>query len=124
VFYAGDNDLALGKTPEKVSADFQRFVALVHEEHPQTRSLFVSIKPSIKRRELIEEIRDTNSRIREFCDSRPELDYLDVHAPMQGEDGHPRKELFSRTVCTSAPPVTTCGPRCSVRIWEQPTPLL
>src|SRR5207253_7881931 len=37
VFYAGDNDLAFGKTPEQVAADFQAFVRAVHKDSPKTK---------------------------------------------------------------------------------------
>lgn len=47
VFYAGDNDLAAGKTPAQVLDAFRSFVATMHRELPSTRVVFVSIKPSI-----------------------------------------------------------------------------
>ncbi len=45
VFYSGDNDLAGGKTPETVAADFKEFVAVVHKELPKTKIVLVSVKP-------------------------------------------------------------------------------
>jgi len=45
VLYAGDNDLAAGKTPERVLADFKQFVAKVEAALPETRIAFISIKP-------------------------------------------------------------------------------
>jgi hypothetical protein len=35
VFYCGDNDIAAGKTPERVLADFRRFVDLVRARLPE-----------------------------------------------------------------------------------------
>src|ERR1700722_7316573 len=46
VFYAGDNDLAEGRTPEQVAADYQAFVQTVRARLPETRIAFISIKPS------------------------------------------------------------------------------
>src|SRR5882762_482865 len=36
VFYAGDNDLAGGKTPQQVLKDFKAFVSRVHLKLPET----------------------------------------------------------------------------------------
>src|SRR4051812_42777629 len=49
VFYAGDNDLANGRSPEQVRDDFRDFVALVREKLPKTKVYFVPVKPSLKR---------------------------------------------------------------------------
>ena len=54
VFYAGDNDIAAGKTPERVFADYQAFVAKIHKHLPKTKIAFVAIKPSISRWRLVE----------------------------------------------------------------------
>jgi hypothetical protein len=44
-FYAGDNDMAAKKTPEKVCEDFKALVKKIHDALPQTRIVFISIKP-------------------------------------------------------------------------------
>ena len=49
VFYAGDNDIDGGKSPERVLADFKAFADRVREELHNTQILFISIKPSIAR---------------------------------------------------------------------------
>src|SRR5262245_12586451 len=49
LLYAGDNDLAAGRTPEQVLADFKALVQVVHKELPKTRVAFLSIKPSLAR---------------------------------------------------------------------------
>src|SRR5579883_3510875 len=45
VFYSGDNDLAAGKSPERVFADFQEFVKTVHARLPDTVIDVLAIKP-------------------------------------------------------------------------------
>jgi len=42
VFYAGDNDIKSGKTPEQVGEDFQAFANLIHKELPKTKIVFIS----------------------------------------------------------------------------------
>lgn len=94
VFYAGDNDISRKKTPVRVYEDFQAFVSTVHAALPETRILFVAIKPSLARWELIHRIRAANALIRVDCEENPLLTYIDVEPPMLGEDGRPRPELF------------------------------
>ena len=94
VFYAGDNDIAGGKTPERVFADYQAFVAKIHKLLPKTKIAFVAIKPSISRWRLIELMRKANQMIEELSSKDELLEYVDVDAPMIGDDGQPRKELF------------------------------
>lgn len=95
VLYAGDNDLAAGKTPQRVFADFQDFAKIVQEKLPKTRIVFISIKPSLRRWASIDKIRQTNGLIEAACKKDKRLVYLDIATPMLGEDGKPRRELFA-----------------------------
>jgi len=94
VFYAGDNDIASGKTPQKVLADYQAFVKKVHDALPKTRIVYVGIKPSLARWKLIDKIREANGLIRVVVEKDPRLVFVDVEKPMLGDDGKPRDELF------------------------------
>jgi lysophospholipase L1-like esterase len=94
VFYAGDNDIAAGKLPKTVFKDFKAFVKVVHRRLPDTRIVFISIKPSIKRWPLVEKMREANKLIRTFIEADKRLVYVDVDKPMLGVDGKPRSELF------------------------------
>lgn len=94
VFYAGDNDLGAGHTPEEVLADFQALVNRVHAKLPATRILFVSIKPSLSRWQLIDGIRASNALVRDYVAGDPTLGYVDIFPAMLGRDGRPRPELF------------------------------
>ncbi|WP_342250662.1 SGNH/GDSL hydrolase family protein [Sphingomonas sp. OTU376] len=94
VFYAGDNDLEAGHTPDEVFADFQALVARIRAKLPGTRILFLSIKPSISRWRLIDGIRATNALVREYTATDPLLGYVDIVPQMLGPDGRPRPELF------------------------------
>jgi lysophospholipase L1-like esterase len=94
VLYAGDNDLAAGKTPDQVAADFRAFTRLILARLPKTRIVFICIKPSPSRWKLVEQRRQANALIAEHCKSDERLLYLDVATPMLDGDGQPRKELF------------------------------
>jgi lysophospholipase L1-like esterase len=92
--YAGDNDLAAGTAPQEVLHRFTAFVDGVHRELPQTRIVYISIKPSPSRIRLLPKIRETNTLIEDYADDADEVDYIDVFTPMLDASGQPRAELF------------------------------
>jgi lysophospholipase L1-like esterase len=92
--YAGDNDLAAGTAPQEVLHRFTAFVDGVHRELPQTRIVYISIKPSPSRIRLLSKIRETNMLIEDYADDADEVDYIDVFTPMLDASGQPRAELF------------------------------
>lgn len=94
VVYEGDNDVAAGKSPQRVFEDYKTFVRRVHEKLPQTRIAFIAIKPSLSRWHLAGEMREANRLIREHTLYRENLEYIDVFRPMLGPDGRPRPEIF------------------------------
>ncbi len=94
LMYAGDNDIWAGKTPEQVLNDFKTFVAKVHAADKKTKVAFIAIKPSLKRWNLVEPIKEANRLIAEYCQSDKRLDYIDIFTPMLGADGKPKPELY------------------------------
>jgi lysophospholipase L1-like esterase len=94
VFFAGDNDLAAGKTPERVRDDFKAFVEAVRKDLPKTQVLFLSIKPSVARWKLFEQQQKANALIETYCSGMSGVSYIDMVKPMLGSDGKPRAELF------------------------------
>jgi lysophospholipase L1-like esterase len=94
IVYAGDNDLAAGKTPQQVSDDFKAFVTKVRAALPETRVAYIGIKPSIQRWALIAKVRQANTLIREYCDRDDRLGFIDVDNAMLGWDAKPRPDLF------------------------------
>lgn len=95
VMYAGDNDIKQGKSAEQVAEDFREFVTQVHSKLPQTRIVFIAIKPSIARWNLYPIIRRANETIAKFAAGDPRLSYVDIATPMLGEDGKPKAELLA-----------------------------
>lgn len=90
VFYAGDNDLAMGRTPEQVVGDYRAFIARLRSALPAARVAFVSIKPSPSRRAYIDRVRETNRRIRMEIARDSLQAYLDIFTPMLDATGEPR----------------------------------
>jgi lysophospholipase L1-like esterase len=94
VVYAGDNDIASGKSPAEVSGDFDRLVNKLHRSLPSARIAFISIKPSPSRWKFVEQIKSANRQIQEACRKDNRLIYIDVFSRMLGPDGMPNEDLF------------------------------
>jgi lysophospholipase L1-like esterase len=94
VLYAGDNDLAMGRSPERVLRDYRAFVAHLRSVRPGTRLVYVSIKPSPARRAFLGAARRTNELIRSDIRRDSLASYVDVSTPMLEPSGQPRAALF------------------------------
>lgn len=94
VFYAGDNDVAAGKTPAQVLEDYRQFVRTVLDSNPGTQIVFVSIKPSLARWDVWPVMKEANARIRSYSADRANLHYADVAPPLLGDDGRPVGEYL------------------------------
>jgi lysophospholipase L1-like esterase len=94
VFYAGDNDIAEGKSPEQVFGDIQTFLRLVHERLPNTKVVVLSIKPSIARWRHWPQMEQANALVRQMDVKDELMEYVDTSRPLLGSDGRPRTELL------------------------------
>ena len=90
VFYAGDNDITGGTSPDRVLADFNAFADRVREELDKTRILFISIKPSIARWEHWPRMAEANGLIRDYVADRPNMTYVDLASRLLDESGQPK----------------------------------
>jgi len=94
VIYVGDNDLAVGKLPEKVFADFQELFTKIRESRPKATVTFISIKPSPSRKQYYAAIQQTNTLIKDFLENQKKAAFVDIYTPMLGQNGKPKPELF------------------------------
>lgn len=94
VFYAGDNDVWAGKTPERILTDYKTFVAKVRKALPHVPIHFLAIKPSPRRVKVWPQAKEANRLIREYAGTEASLTYIDVATPMLGADGAPRTDIF------------------------------
>ena len=93
VLYGGDNDLAAGKSPQQVAAEYTDFVRTVRAKLPQARIVFISIKPSpIRWKRLKDKVIETNRRIAAMKGNG--LFFVDIFSRMLDAQGNPRKDLF------------------------------
>ena len=94
VFYAGDNDVAAGKSAERVLEDYQKFIKTVRKAMPKTPVIFISIKPSLSRWKLWPEMKKANDMIKDYCKTDERLSFADISVALLGKDGRPDKKLF------------------------------
>lgn len=94
VFYAGDNDIASGKSAQRVFEDYRKFVGIVHAKLPEARITFLAIKPSESRWSFWPETRKANELVQDWSRKDGRLSFVDVATPLLGPDGTCRSELF------------------------------
>ncbi|WP_025227536.1 SGNH/GDSL hydrolase family protein [Fimbriimonas ginsengisoli] len=94
VFFAGTNDLASGKSPETVFADYKAFVATIRTKLPRTPIAYISISPAPSRWGNVENVKKTNRLIQEFSTKKRHLIFIDIFPLMLDSQGQPRPELF------------------------------
>jgi lysophospholipase L1-like esterase len=94
VFYAGDNDIANGRTAEQVEADFQAFRDAVRKDLPKCRILWLPVKPSLARWDKYDVQKKANALVTKLAESDPLLGIIDTVPGMLGADGKPIPELF------------------------------
>lgn len=94
VFYAGDNDIAEGKSPKRVFDDFRKFVKLIHNHLPGTRIIFISIKPSPVRWSFWPIAKEANLMVKKLSDKDERVTFADVGKVLLGRDGKPNTKLY------------------------------
>ncbi len=92
LIYEGDNDIASGKTPDRVLNDFMRLVDKLQKDLPNCEIAFISIKPSPLRWNVNGEMKTANELIKSYCSSN-QLTYIDVFNPML-RNGRPIPEFY------------------------------
>ncbi|GEO02948.1 hypothetical protein AAE02nite_06120 [Adhaeribacter aerolatus] len=94
VIYSGDNDIASGKTAEKVLADFKILFSKIRQASPNATVTYISIKPSPSRKQHLPSINRANALIKDFLAKEKRTAYVDIYNPMLLPSGKPKPELF------------------------------
>jgi lysophospholipase L1-like esterase len=95
VVYAGDNDTALGTSPEQVAKNFEALAEKLHAALPRTKIVDISVKPSFARWAIVDKQRATNALLRAYCAKHDYLAFADLAPLTLGPDGKPRPELYA-----------------------------
>ena len=95
VIYAGDNDLGDGKKPDEVFTYFKKLCKLIVNEYVNTKVFYISIKPSIARWEINDQIKHTNALIEQAIHTRyRQINFINIYNSMINEQGMPIPELY------------------------------
>ncbi len=94
VFYCGENDISEGATPETVFASFKTFVKIIETRLPETKMIYISMKPSIARWNLWSEYQAGEKLIKDLIDKNPKIEYMDASISMLEKNGEVKKDIF------------------------------
>lgn len=94
VLYCGENDIAEGASPEQTFETFKKLDQLIRTNLPETRMIYISMKPSIARWNLWEQYVSTNEMIRKYLDGQNRRLFIDCSAVMLTESGDPDPSVF------------------------------
>lgn len=94
VLYQGDNDSSAGKRSQQILEDYKQFVEAVLAAQPSTRIVIMSIKPSLARWDVWDEMQASNAAIEAYARGDDRVEFIDVGTAMLGADGLPIPELF------------------------------
>jgi lysophospholipase L1-like esterase len=92
--YGGDNDIAAGKSPGQVLADFEALVRRVRRDLPRTRVAFVAVKPSPRREKLLGAQAEANALVRRFARRHRKVDFIDTASILLSGEGRPDPRFF------------------------------
>ena len=79
VIYLGGNDLNLSLSPEKVIFKIKKFVEKINEKYPNTNIGYITIKPSVERKNKLSDIKKINKGVKLIANDFPNLVYIDVY---------------------------------------------
>jgi hypothetical protein len=95
VVYAGDNDIGDGCLPEEVFVFFQQLTVLIENKFGKIPCYFISIKPSLARWNLDNNIKYTNNLIEnEIIKRNDNWYFINIYDKMIDASGYPDRNLF------------------------------
>jgi lysophospholipase L1-like esterase len=91
------NDISGGaedRTPEEVLKLFKSLVKQIRERNPGTPVCWIETTPTPSRWHAIEQIRQANELIREYCEKNGDLHFIETHDVYIDPAGRPDSTLF------------------------------
>ncbi|MDB5139106.1 MAG: hypothetical protein JWR12_1022 [Mucilaginibacter sp.] len=76
--YAGENDIAAGKSGKFVFQEFQKLYEMIGRKLPDATVYFMSIKPSPSRMKFFNEVAIANELIKNYLNNKPNSTYIDM----------------------------------------------
>ena len=94
VLYAGDNDIAYGRSAEAVAAEFQQFVHAIHAALPVTDIWYLSMKPTKTQALFWPELSRGNRQIAAVARGDARVHFIDADALFLTADGKANADLL------------------------------
>ena len=79
VIYLGGNDLNLSLSPEEIIFKIKKFVQKINKKYPNTNIGYITIKPSVERKNKLSDIKKINKGVKLIANDLPNLVYIDVY---------------------------------------------
>lgn len=97
VIYCGENDLAYDSTlyPAQAAERFYQLFTLIRSKYPKIRVIYISMKPSPARRNLMPKYNVANVMIKNFLARKRKTKFIDVYHRMLKSDGTPMEDIFT-----------------------------
>ena len=95
--YAGENDIASGKSAKLVAEEFSQLWILIHQQLPSATIYFMSIKQGIARAKYAPQVSEANAMIAAYLSNMSHTAYIDMNTAIykQGTD-KPDSSLFEK----------------------------
>lgn len=96
IIYCGENDVAAGAsiTADSVLNRFKRLHNLIRSRLPDVPIVYVSMKPSPSRENLLPVIKEGNRLIRKYIRKKKKTAYADIYHKMLTKEGKIRQDIF------------------------------
>ncbi len=93
--YAGENDIAAGKSSTFVFDEFQKLFEMIKKQLPDATVCFMSIKPSPSRAKYFAVVDEANGLIKNYLANKPNSAFIDVSsAILKDHSTVPDSSLF------------------------------
>lgn len=76
--YAGENDIAAGKSAQFVTDAFAKLWTMINKQSPNTEIYFMSIKPSPSRAKYFDVVAQANDLIKAYLNDKPKSHFVDL----------------------------------------------
>jgi hypothetical protein len=76
--YAGENDIAAGKSATFIADEFTKLYLMIREKLPMAEIYFMSIKPSPSRVRYFTEVYKANALVKAYLSDKPKSHYIDL----------------------------------------------
>jgi hypothetical protein len=80
--YAGENDIAGGKSGEFVFAEFEKLFGMIRKQLPNATIYFMSVKMSPSREKTFSQVAVANKLVEDFLKNKPLTAFIDVNTPI------------------------------------------